>query len=378
SESTTGYLRAGDASPVTYTRTLSYDARHRLLGINGPRDDINDVTSHTYYSDSDANINRRGREQQYRDAVGLITSSDDYDLYGTARTAIDANGVRVLSVTDARGRKTSTTNKAVAGDPNEPADYVQNVTWDGRDRMTAIQNARGITRRFAYEEGTNRRTDTIQLDAAGNEVEREHFTLNTVGDRALEEDQSCASPAPVCTSWITKRSVSYVYDTHNRVSQRVRPDGAKRIFTWNADGLLGTVQDENHSSVNTRYTYDALHRLTAAARALGGGEATTRYTYDAHDNTSTTTDPNGNVTTWAYDDFDRVQTQSGPVTGATSYSYDPAGNLLTVTDANGDTTTRTYDANNRLLTSASSRSGAPTETTTWTHDGGAASAYAKG
>jgi len=76
---------------------------------------------------------------------------------------------------------------------------------------------------------------------------------------------------------------------------------------------------------------------------------TTRYSdHDGLGNPRTVTDPNGNATSYHYDDLGRVYQTVSPDTGATGYTYDPAGNLKTKTDAKGVTTNYSYDAANRL------------------------------
>jgi RHS repeat-associated protein len=82
------------------------------------------------------------------------------------------------------------------------------------------------------------------------------------------------------------------------------------------------------------------------------------------------TDPNGNITTYLYDDFGRMLRQTSPVTGLTTYGYDPAGNLTQTADANGATTTRTFDALGRMSAATSTR-GSATETVAWSYDGAA-------
>jgi YD repeat-containing protein len=90
------------------------------------------------------------------------------------------------------------------------------------------------------------------------------------------------------------------------------------------------------------------------------------------------TDPNGNTTSYLYDDFHRLAHQVSPVTGTMTYQYDPAGNLVATTDARGTATARTYDASNRVLTSTSQLAGAATETVTYSYDSSAAGSFGKG
>jgi RHS repeat-associated protein len=378
----TGQL-SGSGSTTTYTRTTTFDTHHRVISDRGPRTDVTDVTSRAYYPDGDAVTNRRGRLQQVVSPVGLTTSFDSYDLFGTPQTTTDPNGVITERQPDLRGRVVSTISHAVPGDSNESTDYVSTSTFDGRDRLTGTTTARGTQVRFGYEDGTNRLVDTIRLDSNGNEVERRHLTLDSTGAKVKEEDQSCAAPSSPCSSWTTVRSEQYVYDDKHRLSEidHPTPAGSKVVYHYDADGKLISVQDENHAGANTTYSYDALDRLASVSQTLAtapGGVANTSYGYDAQDNLTSVTDPNGNVTTYAYDDFKRMQRQTSPVTGVTSYSYDPSGNLISTTDANGATTARVYDAANRVTSSLSSRSGASSEALSWTYDDSVTGHYGHG
>ncbi len=378
-----GYLLATDAAPTVYTTTRTFDSRHRLLSTAGPRTDLVQVTSQSYYADTDATTYRRGRLQAVTDPSGNTSTFDNYDEFGTALTAVDPNGVVTAGQTDARGRVVASTSRAVAGIAGEASDYTTAFTFDGRDRLvkTALPHGNGMA--YGYEDGTDRLLDTIRLDAAGNQLERHHLTLNVIGDKVMEEDQGCGAPAPTCPSWTTTRSESFAYDVYNRLAGVLHPvpAGARTFNTYDLDGQLSTVQDEDHASPNTTYTYDALHRMISVRQTLAsapGGAATTAYAFDVMDNLSSVTDPNGNTTSYRYDDFHRLERQDSPVTGTTTYQYDPAGNLVATTDARGAATTRTYDASNRVLTSTSQLAGVPAETVTYGYDSAAAGSFGKG
>jgi RHS repeat-associated protein len=378
-----GYLLAGDAAPTVYTTTRMFDARHRLLSTAGPRTDLVQVTSQSYYADTDATADRRGRIQSVTDPNGNISTFDSYDEFGTALTAVDPNSVVTARQTDGRGRVVANTSRAVAGVAGEASDYTTTFTFDGRDRLVKTVLPRGNGMAYGYEDGTNRLLDTIRLNVAGNQLERHHLTLNVIGDRVTEEDQSCGAPAPACGAWTTRRSESFAYDIYNRLAGVLHPipAGTRTFNTYDLDGQRSTVQDEDHASPNTTYSYDALHRMTSVRQTLAsapGGAATTAYTYDVMDNLSSVTDRNGNTTSYRYDDFHRLERQGSPVTGTTTYQYDPAGNLIATTDARGAATTRTYDAANRLLTSTSQLAGAATETVTYAYDSTAAGSFGKG
>jgi RHS repeat-associated protein len=374
----------GKLSPTGPTISLvtssTFDSSHRLLDVDGPRTDVSDVVAYSYYSDTDANVMLRGRLHAITDACGHVTTFSDYDAFGTPRTVIDANGVVTLRETDARGRSTSVTNKAVPSDPNETNDYQSTSTFDARDRLIESISPRGVRTRYAYEDGTSRLTDATRADVNGMEHERRHIGYDLKGEKILEQDQACSTPAATCGAWTTTREETYKYDASGRLVE-VDHGGAKVAYAYDPDGLLTSVQDENHNAPNTTYAYDSLHRLTIVTQALAGapnGVINTSYAYDVQNNLTSVTDPNGNVTSYAYDDFGRMQSQSSPVTGTTTYAYDAAGDLTATTDANGATTTRTYDALNRVTTATSSRTDRDTETVTLTYDDTTAAHYGIG
>jgi RHS repeat-associated protein len=378
-----GYLLANNAAPTVHTTTRTFDARHRLVSAAGPRTDVVQVTSQSYYTDTDATANRRGRLQSVTDPSGNVSTFDNYDEYRTALTAVDPNGVVTARQTDARGRVVTSTSRAAAGVAGEASDYTTTFTFDGRDRLVKTVLPRGNGMAYSYEDGTNRLLDTIRLDGAGNQLERRHLTLNVIGDKVTEEDQSCGAPAPACGAWTTKRSESFAYDVYNRLAGVLHPvpAGSRTFNTYDLDGQLSTVQDEDHAIPNTNYSYDALLRMTSVRQTLGsapGGAATTVNAFDVMDNLASVTDPNGNTTSYRYDDFHRLERQDSPVTGTTTYQYDPAGNLVATTDARGAATTRTYDASNRVLTSTSQLAGVPVETVTYSYDSAAAGSFGKG
>jgi RHS repeat-associated protein len=395
-----GYLDS--AAAATITTTTLFDAQHRQTEVDGPA--VNQKTTFAYYPDNDATLNRPGRLHQtsvYTSAAEhLDTQFDDYDIFGIAGTVIDPNGLdsngnpipngaRTVKTTDAKGRVRTVVSKQPVGDPNEPTDYTTSYTYDSRDRLTTVTLPLLNKLQSEYEDGSNRLLNTVRIDSSGNQQERMHLTLNVIGGKMQEEAQVCASPAPACANWSTKRSDSFSYDVQNRLSSIVHPDATHIDYTYDSRGNLKTVKDENHSSANTSYGYDRLNRLTSVAQTLPGapgrgapcvspaGQITTCYTYDVQDDLISATDPNGNTTSYAYDDFRRLQTQTSPVSGVTRYSYDSAGNLTSSTDGSGVPTTRAYDAANRVLSSVSGTGGGQ-ENVTWTYDGVTAGAYGKG
>ena len=377
-ETVTGRTTAGGTA-TSFTTVTTFDARHRVIQIDGPRTGVTDVEARDYYADDDADVLRRGRLRTITSPAGLVTTFDEYDAHGTARRITDANGAASTAVTDVIGRTLLTSNPAIAGDPNETSGYSSTIVYGPRDRVARSLQPRGNGTAYTYNED-GELTDTILIDESGNQRERLHRTLNGLGWKTREESQRCISPAAVCTAWQTTRDQSFGYDDSGNLIEVINPDGTSIANVYDNLFRMSSVRDERHAQPNTAYAYDILNRLTSVTQTLSGalgGTVVTSYTYNVQDQLTSVTDTNGNVTTYVYDDFGRLASQSSPITGTTSYSYDPAGNLISTTDANGATTTRTYDAANRPLSSLSSRAG-QSETVTWTYDSTVAGAYGKG
>jgi RHS repeat-associated protein len=337
--------------------------------IDGPRTDIADVTTFVYYPiDSNVPPALRGRLAATRNAAGHVSLYEDYDLHGNPRRNIDPNGVVRILQYDALGRLTSSTLQGVTGcdtaaDPLCATPLTSTRTFNGTSAvMTEERPGGGIT---MYDYDALRRVASISRSTAvANEMtERVSYTYDPLTGQKSSEVIAGRSGA----SWLEKKRASYAYDTLGQLRELTHADDALVQYTYDAEGRIATLRDENHTAPNTFYTYDAAGRLREVRQVLASGFVTTRYAYDLHGNLTSVTDPNGNVTTYVYDDFGQMLSQMSPVTGTTTYTYDLAGQLIGTTDANGATTTRTYDSLGRVLSSTSAKASA-SEAVTWTYD----------
>ena len=81
------------------------------------------------------------------------------------------------------------------------------------------------------------------------------------------------------------------------------------------------------------------------------------YNYDAVGNILSKTDYQNAVTSYRYDNANRLVGMQNPDYVAVSYHYDPAGRLLTRILSNGTTTAYTYDNGNRLMSLTTEHAG---------------------
>ena len=343
---------------------------NRRRSIDAPRTDVTDATTFVYYPvDSTVPATSRGRLAAEKNAAGKITRYENYDLFGNAQRVVDANGVAREFAFDAFGRLLATTVKGVSGcdktaDPLCETDLIMSRAYTSASGPLASESDAN-SNVTSYEYDTRGRTVAVSRGPSASLLkERMESSYDVAtGRKSLERYLAMENG-----SWVEKKRESFIYDTLAQLIAQVHADNTSVAYTYNDDGTVATVRDENHTTANTFYAYGPGGRLASAKQTLGNGQIATSYSYDVAGNVTSVVDPNGNTTTYFYDDFGQVLSQTSPVNGTTTYGYDAAGDQTSVTDANNAVTTRTFDALGRALTSVST-AGTSTETTTWTYDG---------
>jgi RHS repeat-associated protein len=341
--------------------------------IDGPRADVTDVSTYVYYPiDSSVPAPNRGRLAAVKNAAGLITRYENYDVFGKALTAVDANGAVTQLVSDAAGRVTSTSVKAIAGcdtsaDPLCGTDLVNTAVYGaGAGPLASSTRPAGGTTTYEYDDRARLIATTRRLGTSS--YERLEQTYDAATGLKMSDKYLDGVPG----TWTVRRTEGFAYDAFGRLTEIDHPDATKMTYSYDGDNNIAAVTDERHSAPNTMYTYDSANRLITTTQVLAsapGGHAVTAYGYDERGDLTSVTDPNGNLTSYVYDDFGQLLQQVSGVTGTTTYSYDAASNLVSTVDANGAATSKSYDALNRLVSSTSTL-GSATETVTWTYDGG--------
>ncbi|HEY0140930.1 MAG TPA: RHS repeat-associated core domain-containing protein [Thermoanaerobaculia bacterium] len=341
-----------------------------------------DVTQFVYYPNhATVPAALRGRLAAVKNAEGHVTRIEQYDVFGNATRTVDANGVATERVFDRLGRLESSTTKAITGcdtaaDPLCDTDLTSTLSYDGAGPVKSEQRPAGGVTAYGYD-ARGRMKTTSRGPSATDLRERIEYEYDPAsGKKSVEKFFAREG-----TTWVEKRRESYSYTMEGSLQRVTHADNAFAEYTYDAADRVASVRDENHLAPNTTYAYDAAGRLITVTQALStapNGKAITRYSYDLHGNLTSVIDPNGNGTSYVYDDFGQMFRQTSPVTGVTTYEYDAAGQLVTTTDANGATTSRTYDLLGRVLTVTSQRTGTTTETVTWTYDATTAGAFAIG
>jgi RHS repeat-associated protein len=351
---------------------------------DGPRTDVQDVTSFVYYPvDATVPALDRGKLAATKNAAGHITHFENYDVFGNATRIVDPNGVATEITADVLGRVLTSTTKGVTGcdttaDPLCASDITSTRTYSPVTGPLASEERPGGGGVTIYTYDARGRAKTISRGPTATDLrERVEYTYDALNGKKSSERMLAYEQS----AWVEKRLDSFTYDIDARLQTITHADNTAVHYTYEPDGKVATLRDENHAAANTSYNYDPAGRLSSVSQTLtsaAGGAVATTYAYDGHGNLTAVTDPNGNVTEYVYDDFGQLLSQESPVSGTTLYEYDASGQLTETTDANNAVTTRTYDALGRPLTSVSARAGKSTETITWTYDDTASGRFAIG
>jgi YD repeat-containing protein len=309
------------ATPVGPARTLryTYNGNGSMLTVDGPRTDVSDVTTYTYYANEDPDLGKRGNIATITNAQGQVTSISAYNAHGQPLTIVDPNGLTTALTYDARLRLTS---RNVGG---ESTTY----SYDATGQLVRVTLPDGSFLAYTYDPA-HRLTGIA--DSSSNRIA---YTLDAMGNRTKEEVFD-----PLGTLAQTR---SRTFNTLNRLAQEIGAASQTTTYAYDNQGNVVTVTDPlTHQTANA---YDALNRLV---RVTDPGLGVTQYGYNGLDQLSSVTDPRTLITSYAYDGLSNLNQQSSPDTGSTTNTYDTAGNLLTQTDAKGQVTTYAYDALNRV------------------------------
>jgi large repetitive protein len=158
-------------------------------------------------------------------------------------------------------------------------------------------------------------------------------------------------------------TTSTATDFNDRMTSIAAPLGTTG-FSYDGNGNLKSV---TRGDATTSYAYDNKNRLTTTTDPEGN---TTTYAYPTgggscstcgggSNNTTPTviTDPLGNITTNTLDKLGRIKQVSDPLNNLTNLSYDRVGRIRTRTDANGNQTVYSYDKLGRIFSQTDAEGG---------------------
>jgi len=341
----TGTVPAG-VRRSTYTYCTAVDTTQcpvvgLLLTATGPRTDLTQTTTYTYYL-TDSSTAHHGDLQSVTDALGHVTTYASYDGAGRVTRVIDPNGVITDLTYTPRGWLYTRTVRALASGVASSGDAITTITYTPYGAVATITDPDGVVTTYGYD--TAHRLTTI-TDALGNYIQ---YTLDPSGNHTKEQTFTAAGVA-TRTLGRTFNTLGQLTMVTDGLSQTVF--NASTSGNYDANGNL--VQSTDALGYQRQRGYDALNRLVSTIDNYNGTDTATKnttssMTYDALDRLTGVTDPSSLTTTYGYDGLSNGISLQSPDTGTSTDTYDAAGNRLTHTDAKGVVSTSTYDALNRL------------------------------
>lgn len=317
-----------------------------VLTTDGPRTDVQDVTSYNYYIDNDESnctsvggvCHRLGDLKSTTDSAGLVTTYISYDKAGRPTRVRNPNGTLTDYTYTPRGWLATKIVRADTSGIPSSADAVTTIVYDPTGTVHSVRDPDGVTTTYTYD-AAHRLTDITDANGA-----RIHYTLDAAGNRTNEQ---------VLTSTGTvTRSLGRTFNPLGQLTALA--DGLNRTvfaagFADSYDGNGNLVHSQDGLSVQQKQSYDGLNRLVSTIRDYQSTNSATANTqsvtsFDALDRVTGFSDPDGLNTTYDIDVFGNITGLHSPDTGTTTKTYDVAGNLISTVDANQVTTAFTYDA----------------------------------
>jgi RHS repeat-associated protein len=314
-------VRLVEVGPVTQTE---YDCNGNLVKEIDP---LNRVTKYEY-----DDLNRLTAEKDPDPSTGVTTTNSPttsytYNARGWIASVTDTAGVTTVYRYDDMGRQTQ---QIKLGDEGLSGIY---LTDGGEVAHTRLDE--------------NIDFDFTMGGFAGYDGLADGFTANWTGAVNIVDpgwitfylDSSDVSSLSVDDQpVVTNPGYGYMYDTGN---------GVYLTAGWHTLRVeYDNLSNSPDNGLIVSYDVgDSAGEVVIPASKLRTAEATT-ITYDDAGNRLSLADFDGNTTTWAYDDINRMTSETiaiGSTTFTRSYQYDDDNNLIQKTDRDGRVTTYKYD-----------------------------------
>jgi RHS repeat-associated protein len=317
-------LSSGSQSRST---SYQYDAQGRLVLADGPRTDVQDLTSVTYFSNDDACTGCRGQQASVTDALGHVTTYVAYDANGRLTEEKDLNGITQKNVYDLRGRLTTTTSAF-----GLPTAETVGYAYDLAGKIATSTAPNGVKATYVYD-GLGKLV-SVTSPSGSRIVTVRDANGNVIGQDAFDKDGTLRS-----------RSRS-VLDPLGQAIGTIDGYGNRTNYVYDSNGNQVSSITPLGSLIQAQY--DAADRVISQTAPDGGKTLTS---YDSRNHVVAVVDPLGHVTNYTYDGLGNRVSLSSPDTGLTTYEYDSAGNVSGTNDARGVHTTYVYDPLGRLTSS---------------------------
>lgn len=267
----TGYVNHASES---HTETWQYGPHSEVLRYQGPRTDVNYITTYIYYLDTAATLENRGQVYQIVNAKGHTTTYENYHFSGSAQKVTDPNFVIEESTFNNRGQITSETLHA-------ESEQVTQYNYYNDGLLHYITHPEGNITEYIYN-AQHRISEQREEPSLSTPIQRAYYEYDTEDIKTMERyDQWITG-----SGWSETKETDYTNDDYNRISHISYPTAPAQYteLRYDGNGNLQYYNDGNHllSSTGTyvTYVYDNFNRKTQEKIINGGVPETTQYQYD--------------------------------------------------------------------------------------------------
>ncbi|WP_233198707.1 MULTISPECIES: RHS repeat-associated core domain-containing protein [Pirellulaceae] len=355
----------GAGSLVPIVNTYSYDSTGRVNSIaksNGEtiqyvRDSSGALIESISPDGSSTEYNNYAYRNLPASGTGTLMNPASLTLEGDAWGEMTTDGVTTYYKTDRKGNLLAVKDAEgnVTTYDRNAAGYVTKITEADPDGPGALEAA---VYEYSYDSSGNILTETLPDDSV--RTWEYHATWNEP-IKFIDANGNITLYAYDATNqWLLTETI-IIGEIDDAIN--LETDDLTTTYTYTGapvgvtDPPIGLVESITEADgVVTEFGYDVDGNRTSVTYAVGtADEATILATYDAAGNMLTETDELGNVTTYTYDNFDRVTSVTtadpdgaGPQAATVvTYTYNDF-DLLATESINGRTTTYTYNTKGQV------------------------------
>lgn len=305
----------------------------------------------------------------------------DSDVKATFTELYDATPTLIgyLYTDENKTQETYDTNKKLTRIATQGGEAL-NLTYDGSGRLSTVTDEHGDSLTLTYD-GSSRVSTVVTPDGTFTYTygANNNLTQVTKPDTKTRiyhyENTSFVNALTGITDEMGVRYATWGYDAQGRANSSSHAGGVDDYtLTYNADG---TITETNPLGKQTIYTYTVINGLRKITKVDGVASAHSpaanmAYTYNSSGYVASTTDWEGNLTTYTTDqnglETARIEAVGTPEERTITTTWIPSLRLPDVITEAGKTTDYAYDADGRMssVTVTDTNSG-ETRTTSYTY-----------
>lgn len=274
-------------------------------------------------------------------------------IFGQLRSKVDENGNEALFEYDQFGRKTKVIGPYDGSSTYGSEAYEYSIGGPGANYiLTRTTEENGTPNHLIKIDVFDGFERVIQTAKESKDTQLYSYITTLYNERGEIENTSLPyfQDGGLHTSYVSPgdsvKWTQHLYDAIGRIAQIIKPDSTTISNSYS--GWITTIIDENGHQ--KEFTKDAYGRLANVKEKNGLEEYSTDYKYNTLDDLTLITDHAGNKFEFGYDSLRRRTRMVDPDLGSWSYDYDNNDNLVKSTNGNGKIINYTYDEINRILT----------------------------